>query len=44
MKVFQIENNDQEQFAELPEIAMDLNFGRLDSNTISSGVADSPSY
>ena len=31
MNVFQIEEQDQTQFAELPEIAMDLNFGRVNS-------------
>jgi len=32
MQIFKIDDDDQSQFAELPEIAMDLNFGRSGSN------------
>jgi hypothetical protein len=32
MRIFKIDDDDQDQFAELPEIAMDLNFGRSGSN------------
>jgi hypothetical protein len=32
MRIFRIHENEQNQFAESPEIAMDLNFGRSGSN------------
>jgi hypothetical protein len=32
MRIFRINENAQNQFAEFPEIAMDLNFGRSGSN------------
>jgi hypothetical protein len=32
MRIFRIDENEQNQFAEHPEIAMDLNFGRSESN------------
>ena len=32
MNLFRVDEQDQEQFAQFPEVAMDLNFGQLNSN------------